>query len=75
MRTILEGRQGGENKRMQHARRGRGSNPGHLLCAIWAKVPSCTPRELFGQVSISVAIDRVGQLQTPHVFFFFFFWR
>ena len=57
VRKKEEGREGGE-KHTQRAHGGRGSNLGPTAC--WGRVLSCTPRELFRQVSLSVALDRVG---------------
>ena len=40
---------------------GLGLEPG-MYCVL-GEVPSCTPRELFRQVRLSMAIDRVGRLR------------
>ena len=43
----------------------RGSNQGHTPCYV--RVLNCTPQELFRQVSISVAIGRLGRFAQHHV--------
>ena len=56
--------EGRVEKKMQHARGGRGSNLGSTTCKV--RVPSCTLWELFRQASLSVTIDRIGDCATSH---------